>query len=127
VWRLSCLAQGLLQWYQSWCSCQPVYCMFFDDSGGRDYTSHTGEEGIEEMKTFSFRVRRREEDMGDINEQPDDNAMHILNDLARGQNDIVRVQNDIARGQQQMVELLTQLVNNTQGNQNNAGNNGSKD
>jgi hypothetical protein len=50
--------------------------------------------------------------MGDRNEQPDDNAMHILNDLAMGQNDIVRVQNDIARGQQQMVELLTQLVNN---------------
>jgi hypothetical protein len=59
-----------------------------------------------------------EEDMKDINEKLDDSAMHILNDLARGQN-------NIERGQLQIVELLTQLVNNTQGNLNNAGNNGS--
>jgi hypothetical protein len=37
--------------------------------------------------------------MGDINEQPYENAMHILNNLERGHNDIVRVQNEIARGQ----------------------------
>jgi hypothetical protein len=57
---------------------------------------------------------------------PDDNAMHILNDLERAQNDIVRVQSDIEGGSNKMVELLTQLVENTQGNQNNAANDGSR-
>jgi hypothetical protein len=33
-----------------------------------------------------------EENMGDRKEQPKDNAIHILSDLARAQNDIVRVQ-----------------------------------
>jgi hypothetical protein len=62
--------------------------------------------------------------MGDRNEQPDDSVMHILNDLARGQNELVRVQNDMVRGQQQMVELLIQLVNNNQGSPNNPSNYG---
>jgi hypothetical protein len=66
-----------------------------------------------------FHLESEEEgDMGDTNEQIEDNAIDILNDLARAQNDIVRVQSKLERGQQQMGELLTQLVANTQGNQN---------
>jgi hypothetical protein len=67
-----------------------------------------------------------EEDMGDRNEHQDDSAIHILNDLARTQNDIVRVQGNLERGQQQMVDLLVQLVANTQGNQNIVVNDGSR-
>jgi hypothetical protein len=48
--------------------------------------------------------------MGDNNERPEDSAMHILNDLARGK--------------QQLVQLMTQLISNTQANQNHGGNNG---
>jgi len=59
-----------------------------------------------------------EEDTGGINEHQNDSAIHILNDLAKTQNDIVRVQGNLERGQQQMVDLLAQLVAKTQGNQN---------
>jgi hypothetical protein len=38
--------------------------------------------------------------MGDVNEQSEDNAMNILNDLERGQNDLVRGHNDMVRGKQ---------------------------
>jgi hypothetical protein len=65
-----------------------------------------------------------EEDMGDKNEQPEDIALHILNNLARTQNELARVQSNMERGQQQMVELLNQLVANTQGTNGSQGNNG---
>jgi hypothetical protein len=48
--------------------------------------------------------------MGDINKIHEDSAMHILNDLARGQ--------------QQLAQLMTQLITSTQENQNYVGNNG---
>jgi hypothetical protein len=64
--------------------------------------------------------------MGDINEHQDDSDIHILNDLKRTQNDIVSVQGNLGRGQQQMVDLLAQLVENTQGSQNIVVNDGSR-
>jgi hypothetical protein len=48
--------------------------------------------------------------MGDMNESHEGSSMSILNDLARGK--------------QQLVWLLTQFITNNQENQNNAGNNG---
>jgi hypothetical protein len=53
--------------------------------------------------------------MGDRNEKPEDTALHILNNLARTQNELVTIQSNMERGQQQMVDLLNQLVANTQG------------
>jgi len=91
--------------------------------GDGDYITYRRRRGVGNIFHLESELEA-EGSMGDKNEQPDDNAMHILNDLVRGQNDLVRVQNDLVRGQQQMVELLTQLVDNNQGNQNNPGNNG---
>jgi len=56
---------------------------------------------------------KRKGRQGDRNEQPKDSTMHILNDLERAHNNIVRVQSNLERGQQEMVELLTQVMENT--------------
>jgi hypothetical protein len=50
--------------------------------------------------------------MGGNNEIPEENAMHILNDLSRGK--------------QQLVQLMTQLITSTRANQNHVGNNGAR-
>jgi hypothetical protein len=92
----------------------------------KEHILPTNEGGITELKNIFQYESEGEEDMGDRNEHQDDSSIHILNDLARTLNDIVRVQGNLERGQQQMVDILTPLEANTQGNQNIVVNDGSR-
>jgi hypothetical protein len=65
--------------------------------GDGDYITYKRQRGVGNI-FHSESESEAEGSMGDINEQPEDNTMHILNDLERGQNDLVRGQNDMVRG-----------------------------
>jgi hypothetical protein len=72
-------------------------CLIFPGEG--DYITYKRQRGVGNI-FHSESESEAKGSMGDINEQPYDNVMHIINDLARGQNELVRVQNDMVRGKQ---------------------------
>jgi len=78
-------------------------------TGDREYITYKSRRQGADDNIFHSESEE-EENMGDMNEWYEGNTMSILNDLGREK--------------QQLVQLLTHFITNSQGNQNNVGNNG---